>query len=178
MLKNLLQKWFGGRSKTTVTFALKLMKLDIGYSFSFGKVKEQRVIQTWPFDKTVLLAGNFAYEFDTHMERIPVSLLTEKNRVSSLHVEQLITFFDFLRKQCTDKVLYIEFELGEDIRKLVTTNAVPYIFEYCLKYFKGYTLLKHEPPGQWTPVKVLENITLEEIYRASRRTSSNDKKGV
>lgn len=178
MLKNFLQKWFGGRSKTTVTFALKLTKLDIGYSFSFGKIKEQRVIQTWPFDKTVLLAGNHAYEFDTHGERIPVSSLTEKNRISTLHVEQLIVFFDFLRQQCSDKVLFIEFELGEDIRKLTTTNAIPFVFEYCLKYFKGYTLLKHEPPGQWTPVKVLENITLEEIYRASRRTSSNDKKSV
>lgn len=178
MLKNLLQKWFGRRSKTTVTFALKLMKLDIGYSYNFGKVKEERVIQTQPFDKTILLAGNFAYEFDTHAERVPVSLLTEKNRISTLHVEQLIAFFDFLRKQCSDRVLYIQFELGEDCRRLVTTNGIPFVFEYCLKYFKGYTLLKQAGAGQWTPVKVLENITLEEIYRASRRTSSNDKKSV
>lgn len=178
MLKNLLQKWFGGRSKTTVTFALKLTKLDIGYSFSFGKVKEQRVVQTWPFDRTVVLAGDFAYEFDLHAQHINLTLLDEKHRVSTLHVESFIAFFDFLRQQCSDKVLYIEFELGEDIRSLTTTNAIPFVFDYCLKYFKGYTLLKHEPPGQWTPVKVLENITLEEIYRASRRTSSNDKKGV
>ena len=104
--------------------------------------------------------------------------MTSKHRISSLYVEKLHALFEHLKTQSKEKVIYLCFEMDEDMTAYVTQNSENVIFDYCLNNFKGYRLVKPTEDGTWGVVSATERITLEEIYNAHRRKSSNDPKGV
>ena len=178
MLKTLLQKWFGRRSKTTVIFTLKLKQFELGWTHSYRHLPDGNRPVRFYYDTTTFQSQDCGYEFPWNYEKLTLDQVTSRHRISSLYVEKLHAFFERLKTQSKEKVIYLCFEMDEDMTAYVTQNSENGILDYCLNNFKGYRLVKPTEDGTWGTVTPLERITLEEIYNASRRKPSDDPKGV
>jgi len=178
MLKELLKKWFGRRSKTTVIFALRPEPFELGWTYRYRHLLTWKMRNYLYFNTTTFKTDRFGYEVPWGIEKLTLSQLDPGHRISTLYVERLHLFFERLRTQSKERVLFVQFEMEEDMSAYVTQNSDNVILDYCLNNFKGYQLVKPTDEEMWEPVTAMERITLEEIYNASRRKPSDDPKGV
>lgn len=174
MLKNLLQKWFGGRSEKTVIFALRLEKFELGWWHRLRRLRKGKFSADFFINTTTFVAEKWGYEVPWDIGKVPITQVTASHRIAITHVKRLHAFFEHLRERSKERDLYLRFDMDEDMSTYISQHDDVAIFEYCLRNFKGYRLVKPTDEKTWKEVVRVENITLEEIYNASRRKSSND----